>query len=181
MTIPNIITILRLVTVPLIIYSVILGWHVLAFWLFISAGISDAIDGFIAKRYNQRSELGAYLDPLADKALIVSLFVALGIQGQIPIWLTILVVSRDVFILCGIGVAALMGNPIDIDPLKISKVNTAFQITLVCMVLAAIAFEISAGPLIKAGTLIVAGLTIASAIAYLLTWIRHLSDPDETG
>ena len=178
MTIPNIITILRLAAVPFIIYSVILGWHALAFWLFITAGISDAVDGFIAKRFNQKSELGAYLDPLADKALLVSLFVALGIQGYIPIWLAILVVSRDVFILCGIGVAVLMGNPIDIDPLKVSKANTAFQIALVCIVLAAIAFEFSVEPLVKAGTFIVAGLTIASAIAYLLTWIRHLSDAD---
>ncbi|MCB1477747.1 MAG: CDP-alcohol phosphatidyltransferase family protein [Tepidamorphaceae bacterium] len=178
MTIPNIITILRLVAVPLIIYSVIVGWHKLAFWLFITAGISDAVDGFIAKRFNQASELGAYLDPLADKALIVSLFVALGIQGYIPIWLTILVVSRDVFILSGIGVAVLMGNPIDIDPLKISKANTAFQIALVCLVLGSIGFDMPAELLVKAGTFIVAGLTIASAIAYLLTWIRHLSDAD---
>lgn len=177
MTIANIITIFRLLTVPVIVYSAITGLYQFAFWLFILSGVSDAVDGFIAKHFDQQSELGAYLDPIADKALLASLFVTLAIQELIPVWLTVLVVSRDLFILAGVGVAALMGNPIDIDPLRVSKFNTAGQIILVGGVLATIAWDLQTAPLILIGTALVAGLTAASAIAYLLTWVRHLSGP----
>lgn len=176
MTIPNILTILRFILVPLIIYGVTQGWYEFAFWLFVIAGVSDGLDGYIAKRFDQASELGAYLDPLADKALLVSLYISLGIVGHIPVWLTILVVSRDCFILAGIGVAALMGRPMEIDPLKISKINTALQIALVTIVLASIAFAFPVPNLVQAGTLIVAAVTFASAIAYLMSWARHVSD-----
>lgn len=177
MTIPNILTILRLILVPVIIYGIIVGWFQLSFWLFIAAGVSDGVDGFIARRFHQRSELGAYLDPLADKALLVSLFIVLAILGHIPVWLTILVTSRDAFILSGIGVAALMGRPMEIDPLKVSKATTAFQIALICLVLGGIAFELDVSRLVNAGTVIVAGLTLASALAYLISWFRHFSVP----
>ncbi|MCC0014984.1 MAG: CDP-alcohol phosphatidyltransferase family protein [Rhodobiaceae bacterium] len=177
MTIPNILTILRLILVPVIIYGVIVGWHQLAFWLFITAGISDGVDGYIAKRFDQRSELGAYLDPLADKALLVSLFITLAILDHIPLWLTILVTSRDAFILAGIGVAALMGRPMEIDPLKVSKATTAFQIALICLVLARIAFDWDVALLVNSGIVLVAGLTLASASAYLMSWFRHFSVP----
>jgi cardiolipin synthase len=111
--------------------------------------------------------------------LLVSLFITLGILEHIPAWLTILVASRDAFILAGIGVAALMGRPMEIDPLKVSKVTTALQIGFVCMVLAAIAFGLQIATAVKAGTFAVAALTLASAIAYLLSWIRHFSVADE--
>ncbi len=176
MTIPNILTIMRLALVPIIVYGVIVGWYTLAFWLFVIAGLSDGVDGFIAKRFNQASELGAYLDPLADKALLVSLYVALAILGYVPAWLSILVVSRDLFILAGIGVAALMSRPMEIDPLWVSKATTAAQIALLAAILAKIGLGLDFGGVLEIGIIVVAGLTLTSAVAYLLTWIRHMSD-----
>src|SRR5918998_3789576 len=93
--------------------------------LFVLAGISDAADGFIAKRFSAASELGAYLDPVADKALLVSVFVTLGFKGALPAWLIVLVVSRDILIIGGILIAYLIGSPMAVHPLWVSKFNTA--------------------------------------------------------
>src|SRR4026207_1356025 len=99
-----------------------------AFLLFLAAGISDAVDGFLARRFGMKTELGAYLDPLADKVLIVSIYVALGITGIIPLWIVILVVSRDIMIVGAIILSWLIDRPVQIRPHMISKVNTAVQI-----------------------------------------------------
>ena len=99
------------------------------------AGISDAVDGFLAKRFHMASELGAYLDPLADKALIVSIYVALGISGALPISLVILVVSRDIMIISGFMLSWLVGRPMPVRPLPVSKANTVAQILLATLVL----------------------------------------------
>ena len=117
------------------------GEMLVAFALFLVAGISDAVDGFLAKRFHMASELGAYLDPLADKALIVSIYVALGIAGAMPISLVILVVSRDIMIVSGIMLSWLIGKPMPVRPLAISKVNTVAQILLATFVLAARGFH----------------------------------------
>jgi CDP-diacylglycerol--glycerol-3-phosphate 3-phosphatidyltransferase len=96
LTIPNFITMARLLSVPLIVWLMIADRYVAAMLLFIIAGISDAADGFIAKRFGASSELGAYLDPVADKALLVSVFATLGFKGVLPAWVVVLVVSRDI-------------------------------------------------------------------------------------
>lgn len=98
MSIPNIITLGRIVLVPIIVWAIASSEMGIACAVFIIAGVSDAVDGFLAKRFNMTSELGALLDPLADKALLVSIYVSLGIWGAIPRWLVILVVSRDIMI-----------------------------------------------------------------------------------
>ena len=98
LSIPNIITLGRILLVPVIVWAIASGQMAIAFVLFIIAGVSDAVDGFLAKRFNMASEIGALLDPLADKALLVSIYVALGISGAVPRWLVILVVSRDIMI-----------------------------------------------------------------------------------
>ncbi|MGH6925977.1 MAG: CDP-alcohol phosphatidyltransferase family protein, partial [Propylenella sp.] len=98
MTIPNFITIARLIGVPLIVWLMIADRFVEATALFVVAGISDAVDGFIAKRFGAASQLGAYLDPIADKALLVSIYVTLGLADHLPVWLVIAVVSRDILI-----------------------------------------------------------------------------------
>ncbi|MGH6946651.1 MAG: CDP-alcohol phosphatidyltransferase family protein, partial [Kiloniellales bacterium] len=95
---PNLITLARLLVVPVAVYVILTEAFVAAFWIFVLAGISDAIDGAIAKRFRVTSELGAYLDPLADKALLVSVYVTLSQVDQLPVWLVILVVFRDVLI-----------------------------------------------------------------------------------
>ena len=108
--------------------------------LFLVAGVSDAVDGFLAKRFHMASVLGAYLDPLADKALIVSIYLTLGINGEIPRWLVILVVSRDILIVGGIMLSWLMGSPLKIKPLVVSKLNTVAQIVFACVVLGSLGF-----------------------------------------
>lgn len=185
MTIPNIITILRLLLVPAIVVMIGAQSWVGAFLLFLAAGISDGLDGFIARRYDMRSELGAYLDAFADKALLVSIYVSLAIADVLPGWVAIVVVSRDVLILMAIMISWLMARPVDIRPLRISKINTAAQIGLAALVLANRAVDgaefgksliISAPWVIEAGIVAVVLLTLASAGAYLTLWLRHMTD-----
>ena len=107
--------------VPVVVWAIISGEMLVAFVLFLAAGISDAVDGFLAKRFHMASELGAYLDPLADKALIVSIYVALGIAGALPISLVILVVSRDIMIVSGFMLSWLIGKPMPVRPLRCRK------------------------------------------------------------
>ncbi|MGE0523903.1 MAG: CDP-alcohol phosphatidyltransferase family protein, partial [Variibacter sp.] len=96
---PNLITLARILLVPVVVWAITSGEMLVAFIVFVVAGISDAVDGFLAKHFNMTTEIGAYLDPLADKVLLVSIYVALGIAGNIPRWLVILVVSRDLMII----------------------------------------------------------------------------------
>lgn len=185
MTIPNIITILRLLLVPAIVVMIHAESWVGAFLLFVAAGISDGLDGFIARRYDMRSELGAYLDAFADKALLVSIYVSLSIAGVLPAWLAVLVVSRDVLILMAIMISWLMSRPVDIRPLKVSKLNTGAQIGLAALALANRSLEsaglgagiiIAAPWVIEAAIVAVVVLTLASAGAYLALWLRHMTD-----
>ena len=97
-------------SVPVIFWLLLTGRTQLAFLIFVLAGISDAVDGYLAKRFDWRTELGAYLDPLADKLLIVSIYIALGVRGELPLWLIIMVVSRDILIVAG-GAAVVADGP----------------------------------------------------------------------
>jgi cardiolipin synthase (CMP-forming) len=175
MTIPNLITIARLVTVPLIVLMIGQEAWGLAFLLFVAAGISDGVDGFIARRFNMRSEFGAYLDALADKALLVSIYVALAVIGVLPAWLVILVVSRDLMIISAILVSRLMERPLAIKPLFVSKLNTGAQILFAALVLGTKAFTLDTPTLDTTGMIVVAVLTIVSAAAYLARWMRHMA------
>jgi cardiolipin synthase len=147
----------------------------LAFFLFLAAGISDAVDGFLAKRFHMASELGAYLDPLADKALIVSIYVALGIAGALPISLVILVVSRDIMIISGFMLSWLVGRPMPVRPLPVSKANTVAQILLATLVLAEHSFGFDAMLASKIVIGLVAILTLLSIAFYLAEWLRHMN------
>jgi cardiolipin synthase len=122
-----------------------------------------------------RSELGAYIDPLADKALLMSIYVTLAIVGVLPAWLAIVVVSRDLMIVAAIILSWLMGRPVEIKPLWVSKLNTVAQIGLAALVLASKTFEVELGSLEPAAMAAVAALTIASAGAYLAGWLRHMA------
>ncbi len=176
MTIPNFITIMRLLLVPLIVVVIVQGLWPWAFAIFVFAGVSDAVDGFIAKRFDMRSELGAYLDPVADKALIVSIYVTLAIIGGIPVWLTILVVSRDIMIVSAIIISWLMDQPVEIAPLLVSKLNTTAQIAFAALLLGARAFSVDLGHGLQVAQIIVAALTLASMGAYLAVWLKHMAD-----
>ena len=177
MTIPNIITIARLLIVPVVIVAILQGQWPTAFVLFVVAGVSDGIDGFIARRFDMRSEFGAYIDPLADKALLVSIYVTLSVVNVLPGWIAIVVVSRDLMILAAILVSRLMERPMAIRPLFVSKLNTAAQITFAGLVLAAMAFDAGTPRLIGAGMWVVAVLTVVSGLGYLGRWLRHMAGP----
>lgn len=175
MTLPNLITIGRLFLVPLVVVMIINGRWQMAFIAFVAAGISDAVDGFLAKRFGMASELGAYLDPVADKALIVSIYITLAMIGVIPVWLVILVVSRDIMIVAAVILSWVMANPVEIAPFVVSKLNTAAQLIFAALVLGANAFGIDPGPATQVGQLLVAILTVGSMAAYLAFWLRHMA------
>lgn len=179
MTVPNFITLLRFLMVPAVVYALLLGEMLPAFIIFVVAGISDGIDGFVARHYNQQSELGAYLDPIADKLLLVTVFVMLAILDFLPQWLVVLVVSRDVLIIMAVLLSSVMAQPVDMNPIFISKANTALQIALVSVVLAELAFNTGFGELRNILIYVVAALTVLSATAYLRLWIDHMANTGE--
>jgi len=112
MTLPNYITLGRFIAVPVIVYAMIHDYLISAFIIFLLAGLSDAVDGAIARHFNQKSTLGAWLDPIADKALLVSVYIVLGILGTLPDWLVIIVVSRDAFIVGAVILSSVIGHPV---------------------------------------------------------------------
>ncbi|HEY8580106.1 MAG TPA: CDP-alcohol phosphatidyltransferase family protein [Beijerinckiaceae bacterium] len=173
-SVPNLISLARLILVPVIIALIIEPAWEMAFLLFLLAGVSDAVDGWLAKRFDLRSELGAYLDPLADKALLVSIYVSLAVMGVLPAVLAICVVSRDVLIVGAVMFSRLMDKPIAIRPLLVSKLNTAAQLAFATLLLAAKAFALQPGLWAVVGAYLVATLTLISAAAYLAQWLRHM-------
>jgi cardiolipin synthase len=174
LSIPNFITIGRILLVPVLIWAIGSDQMRIAFVLFIVAGFSDAVDGFLAKRFNMASELGALLDPLADKVLLVSMYIALGIANALPQWLVILVVSRDILIIGGVLLSWIVNKPIAMKPHYVSKLNTAAQIILVALVLGLLGLELNAGWLVPPVVVTVACLTLLSAALYVAEWIRHM-------
>jgi len=175
LSIPNLVTLARILLVPVVVWAMASSNMELAFLLFLAAAISDGVDGFLAKRFGMKTELGAFLDPLADKVMIVSIYVTLGITGVIPLWIVILVVSRDFLIVGGIMLSWLVGRPIAIRPHVVSKLNTAMQIVFAGLVLASRGYGFSTGPLLTLVMALVAILTLASVGFYLAEWVRHMN------
>ncbi len=175
MSIPNLITLGRILLVPVVVWAISSGAMWIAFVLFLGAGVSDAVDGYLAKRFHMTTELGAYLDPLADKALIVSIYIALGINGLIPGWLVILVVSRDIMIVGAVMLSWLVGIPVKVKPLLVSKLNTVAQIAFACVVLGTLGFAYPMPTLSLILMAVVAALTLLSVAAYVAEWVRHIN------
>lgn len=170
--IPNLISVMRLLLVPLVGYLVLDGRMVAAFWVFVAAGVSDAVDGFIAKRFDVASLLGKALDPIADKALLVTLFILGGYMDFLPDWLVILVVFRDVMIVGGALLFHTIVQSLAMPPLAVSKFNTALQILLVAAALAFRGYDLDLAPLQAILEYAVAATTLASGGAYLVKWGR---------
>ena len=180
LNLPNIITLARLAAVPLAIWLVLGNRYAAAFWVLIAAGLSDAVDGYIAKRFNRRTALGAVLDPVADKALLTGLYVTLFIAGHLPGWLVALVVLRDILIMLGYVALRASVGPHRLGPLFISKINTLIQIALVGFVLARLGVGAPAGwaeMLLIAATAIT---TVLSGLSYLMRWGRIILGPERT-
>lgn len=178
MSIPNVVTLGRVILVPIIFWLLVNGSTQAAFFLFVLAGASDAVDGFLAKRFGLQTELGAYLDPLADKLLIVSIYVALGVLKALPSWLVIAVVSRDILIVVAVLLSWLIGQPVKIKPVAISKANTAAQIVLAATVLAAEGFALGLDDLRTVLVWITGTLTLLSLAVYLKAWLAHMAGFD---
>jgi cardiolipin synthase len=159
-SLPNLITLGRLLCVPVTVWLILNAYFGAAFWLCVVAGLSDAADGFLAKQLRAKSELGAYLDPLADKALLVSVFAS---------WLVILIVFRDLLIVGGALVYATMTRTLRMQPLFISKLNTALQIVLAAVLLARSAYGFADG-FVEILIHVVAATTILSGAAYVMKW-----------
>jgi cardiolipin synthase len=178
--IPNFITLGRIMSVPVIFWLLLSGQSKIAFFVFICAGISDAVDGYLAKRFGWTTELGSYLDPLADKLLIVSIFIALGVRNELPLWLVIAVVSRDILIVAAVLLAWLLEQRVIIKPLAVSKANTLAQIVLAATVLADAAFGLG----LETGRIVLVwitgALTLLSLAAYLRAWFLHMTSYDST-
>jgi cardiolipin synthase (CMP-forming) len=180
LNLPNLISLGRLLLVPLAISLILEGSYGAAFWIFVIAGISDALDGFIAKRFDRRTRLGALLDPLADKVLLVSVYVTLGIAGQLWTWLVVLVVFRDIMIIGGfLLIQAIATVPKSFRPLLISKINTGVQVLLVGYVLARRGFDADPGVLDLVLGIAVAATTVASGLTYLVQWARILARSEQ--
>jgi cardiolipin synthase len=172
---PNIISLGRLLSVPVAIYLILNDYMAAAFWLFIAAGISDGVDGYLAKTLGQSSTLGAYLDPIADKVLLVGVYLTLGQAGYLPTWLVIMVVFRDLIIVGGIVLLHITTNGVRMRPLLISKMNTAAQITLIALVLAELGLEFDLGSYLDILVYIVGATTIASGASYIINWGRTVA------
>jgi cardiolipin synthase len=175
----NVITLGRLLSVPLVVWLILADEMLGAFAVFVLAGISDAIDGFVAKNYGQRTEIGALLDPIADKTLLVAIYVTLGIAGRLPNWLVILVVFRDLLIIGGFLLLKMMVGSFRSQPLFVSKLNTGLQIALAGVVLGKLGFALNDHGLSTVLLWAVAATTVLSGAAYLVRWGRAFAGHEE--
>jgi cardiolipin synthase len=170
---PNILTILRILCVPVFINLLIYEQFNYALLLFLIAAATDGLDGLIARLSNQRSRLGMYLDPLADKVLLTSAFVTLSALHHAPIWLTTIVVSRDLILALGTLLLHVLSVQINITPTWLGKVTTVAQLGYVVLQLTLVALARPDGVL-GPSAFVVAGVTVASGLYYLYRGVRSL-------
>ena len=169
--IPNLLTLLRIAACPVLVLVLRGGDYDLALLIFLAAGITDGLDGYIAKRFDCVSGLGAILDPIADKLLIASAYIMLATLGAIPFWLLIVVMFRDLVIVGGYLLLSMMGDDIPMKPTYLSKINTFLQIFLVLSVLGGKAGFLFVPPLL--GEVLVFGVlitTLTSGCQYVWSW-----------
>ncbi|MBF0613388.1 MAG: CDP-alcohol phosphatidyltransferase family protein [Magnetococcales bacterium] len=170
MNLPNALTLLRVFLVPAFIYEVMEDHYDMALWFFLVAAITDGLDGFIATRFNQRTEVGAYLDPLADKLLLMAGYLTLTYKGHMDYWLTMLVVGRDMLIVGGAILYQILTNALRMEPLMVSKVNTVMQIVLLVMVLFHLNHGWPLSTLVEITIILVVLTTVVSGVSYALVW-----------
>ena len=172
---PNLLTLVRIVLVAPIIWSLWSADYRLAFLMFVIAGVSDLLDGYLARRFGWQSDLGATLDPLADKLLVVALAALLTVQGHLPLWLALIIVVRDLVIMSGAALYRFRFGALEVAPTCVSKCNTAAQIVVMGMLLLALcAYDPLSGLLWRlldpAGFLVLGLLGVYSGIDYVVTW-----------
>lgn len=170
---PNAISIGRLLVVPVIVWLILDQRFGAAFWLFLAACISDAVDGYIAKRFKAQTVFGGFIDPLADKALLVSTYISLGHEGFLDLWLVILVVFRDLLIVGGALLFYTITHSLTMKPLTISKITTVAQIGLAVVVLGDVGLGVSVPGLTTGAVAVVAITTLSSGAAYVVMWTKR--------
>lgn len=171
--IPNTITIFRILLIVPIIEAIWQGEYTMAFFLILIAGISDGVDGFLARYFHWQTPSGAILDPLADKLLLVSLFIVFGLKGLLPSWLVLLVIFRDVVIFSGAAVYHFVTHKLEMRPLMLSKMSTALQIVLVILIALSLAYVKIPIWIFDVMIVLVASFTIISGIAYVIFWSHY--------
>ncbi len=167
---PNAITLSRIALVPVLILALKNQDFRTALGVFVLAGVSDALDGFLAKRFNMTSRLGAILDPAADKILLVSAYVILTLLEYIPFWLMLGVAFRDLLIVGGYLAYTSLYGPVAMRPSYLSKLNTFMQISLICVILTQEAANLAFPDVVHALEYAVLATTVASGAHYLWTW-----------
>ncbi len=172
--IPNLISILRILLVAPVAYLLLTERYAGALILFAVAGVSDGVDGYLARHFDWRTRLGAFLDPFADKLLMLVCYLALGWLGHLPVWLVALVIGRDVLIVLGAATYQFVVEQMEIHPSYISKLNTVLQILLVVLVLMALAGAPLSERFLQFMELAVATTTILSGAGYLWHWGRRM-------
>lgn len=179
MTIPNLITACRIILAPIFIIYLLQDRFLAALVVFTLAGLSDAVDGLIARLFDQKTRLGSYLDPLADKILLVAAFVTLAVRGFIPPWLAVLCISRDILILLGTLILSLSGVDFRVRPSIVSKLTTFFQLLTVFLVLSQYPLHLS-GQFIPYAFFVTGVLTISSGLHYMYFWFRTMGESQES-
>lgn len=178
---PNLVTLSRLLASPLAVYLILNEAWTVAFWLFLIAGLSDALDGYLAVRLNAHTRVGSILDPLADKVLLVSVFVVMGYEHRLPQWIVILVVFRDLLIIGGALLVHALTGKLEMRPLMISKINTVMQFILPAYVLGTLSLGIDDTRIQPVLIWIVAATTCLSGAAYVVVWTRRTADLGDGG
>lgn len=168
--IPNLLTLSRIAACPILVLLLHGRSYDIALVLFLAAGITDGLDGYIAKRYNYASSLGAILDPIADKLLIASAYIMLAILQDIPFWLLVVVMFRDLVIVVGYLVLMMMGEKIPVQPSQLSKINTFLQISLVISVLVEKADWLQVPFVVQSLVIGVLASTVISGGQYVWSW-----------
>ena len=178
---PNAISIMRIVLVGPILFCIVDEQYDLALILFFVAGFSDGVDGFLAKQFDWHTRIGALLDPLADKLLVGGVFVTLVLTGMIPAWLGMLVIIRDVIIVGGATAYNFLVRPVEGEPTRISKLNTALQLLFVVFVLSRAGFgwpDPIAVTIVGSGVLVT---LVVSGIDYVWSWSRRARAAERQG
>ncbi len=173
--IPNILSALRLVAAPCTAFLILHHADGAAVCVFGLAGLSDALDGFLAKRFALTSQFGAWLDPAADKLLMLASFVTLTMIGAVPLWLTALVIGRDAAIVLGVLLARMLGAPLRIAPLTVGKASTVVQVVYIASILALLAADMSLPRIVFAGVITVAIFTLLSFFGYAYVWLQAVA------
>jgi len=171
LNVPNMLTLARIIITPVIVYAILSGEALMALVLMIAAGITDMLDGAIARYFNQRTTVGAYLDPLADKLMLISMFVTLFIIGEVPLFLFLAVIFRDVIIVVGAMAYEMVTHSLKMEPSMVSKATTFMQIVYVVILLLHMASPLG-DMWIETAVWITFVITCISGLHYMLVWTR---------